>query len=74
MTDPQQAIAAAEAQATRHQTPCAEGALTWRRWGKGNHAAGLNYCDCCSYALAQRMGEPLLFKGEDFGKTDVLVA
>ena len=48
--------------------------VAWRRWGKGNHAAGLNYCDCCSYALAQRMGEPLLFKGEDFGKTDVLVA
>jgi pimeloyl-ACP methyl ester carboxylesterase len=36
MTDPQQAIAAVEAQATRHQTPCAEGALTWRRWGKGD--------------------------------------
>ena len=48
--------------------------VAWRRWGKGNHAAGLNYCDCCSYALAQRMGEPLLFKGDDFGKTDVLVA
>src|SRR5712671_4295631 len=42
---------------------------TWRRWGKGNHPAGLNYCDCCAYALAQQMEEPLLFKGEDFRKT-----
>lgn len=43
----------------------------WRRWGKGNHPAKLNYSDCCAYALAQQMGEALLFKGEDFGKTDV---
>lgn len=43
----------------------------WRQWGKGNHAAALNYCDCCAYALAREMGEPLLFKGEDFRRTDV---
>lgn len=43
----------------------------WRRWGKGNHAAGLNYCDCCAYALSQQLGEALLFKGGDFAKTDV---
>lgn len=43
----------------------------WRRWGKGNHPAGLNFCDCCAYALSQELGEPLLFKGEDFRRTDV---
>jgi ribonuclease VapC len=43
----------------------------WRKWGKGNHPAGLNYCDCCAYALAQQLGEPLLFKGDDFPRTDV---
>ena len=43
----------------------------WRRYGKGRHAAGLNYGDCFSYALAITRGEPLLFKGEDFAKTDI---
>jgi ribonuclease VapC len=43
----------------------------WRTWGKGNHPAGLNYCDCCAYALAHHLGEKLLFKGGDFGKTDI---
>jgi ribonuclease VapC len=43
----------------------------WRRYGKGRHAAGLNYGDCFSYALALTRGEPLLYKGEDFAKTDV---
>lgn len=43
----------------------------WRRYGKGRHAAALNYGDCFSYALALTRGEPLLFKGEDFAKTDV---
>ncbi len=46
----------------------------WRRWGKGRHPAGLNFCDCCAYALAQQLGEPLLFKGEDFRRTDVPAA
>ncbi len=41
------------------------------RFGKGRHRAGLNYGDCFSYALALLTGEPLLFKGEDFGRTDV---
>lgn len=48
--------------------------VAWRRWGKGNHPAGLNYWDCCAYALAQQLGEPLLFKGGDFRLTDVSVA
>jgi ribonuclease VapC len=43
----------------------------WRRFGKGRHPAGLNYGDCFSYALALTRGEPLLFKGADFSKTDI---
>jgi ribonuclease VapC len=43
----------------------------WRRYGKGRHAAALNYGDCFSYALALARGEPLLFKGDDFAKTDI---
>ena len=43
----------------------------WRRYGKGHHAAALNYGDCFSYALAVTRSEPLLFKGEDFAKTDI---
>lgn len=43
----------------------------WRRFGKGRHPAGLNLGDCFSYALARERGEPLLFKGEDFARTDV---
>ena len=46
----------------------------WRRVGKGNHPAALNYGDCFAYALASVTGEPLLFKGEDFARTDVEVA
>ena len=46
----------------------------WRRFGKGNHPAGLNFGDCFSYALAEATGEPLLFKGNDFALTDVEVA
>jgi ribonuclease VapC len=40
-------------------------------YGKGRHAAGLNYGDCMSYASAAVRGEPLLFKGEDFPLTDI---
>lgn len=43
----------------------------WRRYGRGRHAASLNYGDCFSYALAVTRSEPLLFKGADFAKTDV---
>lgn len=46
----------------------------FRLYGKGRHAAGLNYGDCFSYALAIVAGEPLLFTGNDFSQTDVLVA
>lgn len=43
----------------------------WRRYGKGRHPAALNIGDCCAYALAKYAGEPLLYKGTDFGKTDI---
>jgi len=43
----------------------------FRRYGKGRHPAGLNFGDCCAYALSVTAHEPLLFKGDDFGKTDV---
>ena len=46
----------------------------YRRYGKGRHLARLNFGDCFAYALAIRTGEPLLFKGNDFGWTDVTVA
>ncbi|HYN04301.1 MAG TPA: type II toxin-antitoxin system VapC family toxin [Vicinamibacteria bacterium] len=41
------------------------------RFGKGRHPAALDFGDCFSYALARVLGEPLLFKGEDFARTDV---
>jgi ribonuclease VapC len=41
------------------------------RFGKGHHPAGLNFGDCAAYALAIAETEPLLFKGTDFGRTDV---
>lgn len=44
------------------------------RYGKGRHPAGLNYGDCMTYATARLAEMPLLFTGEDFGKTDVAVA
>ena len=46
----------------------------WRRFGKGNHPAALNFGDCFAYALAEVTGEPLLFKGEDFALTDIEAA
>ncbi len=46
----------------------------WRRFGKGRHRAVLNFGDCFAYALADVTGEPLLFKGGDFARTDVWAA
>lgn len=40
-------------------------------YGKGRHAASLNFGDCFAYALAKEMGEKLLFKGNDFFQTDI---
>ena len=46
----------------------------FRRWGKGRHPAGLNFGDVFAYALAEVTGEPLLFKGNDFARTDITSA
>ncbi len=46
----------------------------YRKFGKGNHPAGLNFGDCFAYALAKLSGEPLLFKGNDFALTDLVPA
>lgn len=43
----------------------------YAEYGKGRHAAGLNFGDCFAYALAKVTGEKLLFKGKDFAKTDM---
>jgi ribonuclease VapC len=43
----------------------------YREYGKGRHPASLNFGDCFSYALSKMSGEPLLFKGEDFARTNV---
>ncbi len=47
----------------------------YRDFGKGSgHPAQLSYGDCFAYSLALTTGEPLLFKGDDFGHTDVTPA
>lgn len=46
----------------------------FQRFVKGRHAAGLNFGDCFAYALATVRREPLLFKGNDFARTDVTPA
>lgn len=43
-------------------------------FGKGRHPAKLNLGDCFAYALSKQRNEPLLFKGNDFSQTDVLIA
>jgi ribonuclease VapC len=48
--------------------------LAFIRFGKGRHAARLNCGDCASYALAKQRNIPLLFKGTDFARTDIVPA
>ena len=43
----------------------------WRYFGRHKHSARLDFGDCFAYALAKIAGEPLLFTGEDFGRTDI---
>ena len=43
----------------------------YARFGKGKHPAALNFGDCLTYAVAQLAGQPLLFVGSDFSKTDL---
>jgi len=46
--------------------------VAYRQYGRGTGSpAALNYGDCFVYALARDLGEPLLFKGEDFTRTDI---
>ena len=54
-----------------HQSDIARDAFA--RYGKGRHRASLNFGDCAAYALSIAEAEPLLFKGTDFGATDVTV-
>lgn len=47
----------------------------YRDFGCGSgHPARLNFGDCFAYALARHLGEPLLFKGNDFAHTDITPA
>lgn len=46
----------------------------YRRFGKGRHPAGLNFGDCFAYALARHRRQRLLFKGDDFPRTDIVAA
>jgi ribonuclease VapC len=46
-------------------------ALTFARFGRGRHPSGLNFGDCFSYALADRLKVPLLYVGNDFSHTDL---
>lgn len=48
--------------------------IAWQEYGKGRHPAKLNFGDCCSYALVKYLNQPLLFKGDDFSKTDLPLA
>jgi ribonuclease VapC len=49
------------------------GLHAWRRFGKGRHPAALNFGDCCTYALAEQKGLPILCVGNDFARTDLPV-
>lgn len=48
-----------------------EAVEAYRRFGRGRHPASLNFGDCLTYAVARLTGEPLLFVGEDFSRTDL---
>jgi ribonuclease VapC len=48
-----------------------EAVEAFRRFGRGQHPAGLNFGDCMSYAAAALSNQPLLYKGDDFPKTDI---
>jgi ribonuclease VapC len=48
-----------------------EAVEAFRRFGKGRHEASLNFGDCLTYATAKLAGQPLLFVGDDFSRTDL---
>ena len=51
-----------------------EAVSAWGRFGKGRHPAGLNFGDCLTYATALVAGDALLVKGDEFTRTDILLA
>jgi ribonuclease VapC len=51
-----------------------EAILAFRRFGRGQHPAGLNFGDCLAYATARLADEPLLYVGTDFAATDLETA
>lgn len=57
---------------TVEQVRIARQAFQW--FGKGQHPAALNFGDCFTYALAKMMREPVLFKAQDFSRTDLVAA
>ena len=57
---------------TVEQARIARQAFQW--FVKGLHPASLNFGDCFTYALAKVMREPVLFKGQDFNRTDLVAA
>jgi ribonuclease VapC len=58
---------------TRHHAEVARHA--YRLFGRGSgHPAALNFGDCFAYALSRTSGEALLYKGDDFARTDVAPA
>ena len=68
-------IARASMQVVAQDAGLAEAAReAFVRYGKGRHLAALNLGDCASYALAKTRSLPLLFKGSDFVKTDLMAA
>lgn len=50
-----------------------EAVSAFYRFGKGRHAAALNFGDCMCYAVARLAGQPILCKGSDFAQTDISV-
>ena len=68
-------VSRANMQTVAHDALLAEVARTaFLRFGKGRHPAALNLGDCASYALAKSRDVPLLFKGGDFARTDLVAA
>ena len=49
-------------------------AAAFDRYGRGRHPAKLNFGDCMAYAVAKAHGVPLLYKGDDFARTDIAAA
>lgn len=55
------------------RTQAEQARAAYRRFGKGRHPAALNFGDCFTYALSIVSGEPVLAKGEEFGRANLAV-